>query len=160
MLDLGILDYIFLGLVALGGVLGILRGILKELYLFSAFILAFLASVVLSLPVTLWVGQKLAFYENKFLVSFLIIFVASMILLNLILNWVTPNNKDKEIKLNWKSRIFGFLFGLIHGVLYVGFASWILMQQSFIEPETLFSGAQKFYPRAVEILMFFSRFYQ
>jgi len=158
MLELGILDFIFGGLVLTGAIMGIFRGLLKELYLLSAFLLAFLSSIVLSLPITQWWGQRLEFLSGQYLFTFLLLFLISMALLTLVLHWVMPNTK--KTKISWKSRISGFFLGLIHGGFYIALLSWILMQQKWIMPEKLFSGDQKFYPAVVEILLFFTRFYQ
>lgn len=153
-----VVDYVFMGVVLLGLLAGILRGFLKELYQGSAFLLAFLASVVFSLPVTEWAVRWIPSLEQFYFPAFLLLFICSEILLLLILNVATKQDKKKKKPL--KSRIAGAFLGLVNGSLAVGFISWLLMMQRWIEPESLFSGDMVIYPLIAEKLMIFTNFYQ
>lgn len=153
-----IVDYIFMGVVLLGLLAGILRGFLKELYHSSAFLLAFLASVVFALPVTEWASRWIPSLSGFYFPAFLLLFVFSELLLLLILNAATRQEKNKKKPV--KSRIFGAFFGLLNGGFAVCLVSWLLMLQRWIDPVKLFSGKMVLYPYIAEKLMIFTRFYQ
>jgi len=158
MTALSVVDYVFLGVVFLGLLVGILRGFLKELYQGSAFLLAFLASVVFSLPLTEWAVRWIPSLEHFYFPAFLLLFTLSELLLLLILNVATRHDKKKKKAL--KSRITGGLLGIINGSLAVCLITWLLMMQRWIQPEKLFSGDMVLYPMIAEKLMIFTHFYQ
>lgn len=152
------LDYTFIGLLVLGLVVGIIRAALKEGYLLSGFILSFLSSIVLSVPVTDWAGKYIKVIQGNYLYAFLFLFLVSFGILYWIMGLLLKNNRGK--KKSAASRLTGGLFGILRGVLNSFGITWVLMLQTWITPEWLYSSTHTFYSPMAEYLLFFSSYYQ
>jgi membrane protein required for colicin V production len=156
-IQLGILDYVYLGLLAIGFLIGIVRGALKEGYSLSAFILSFLVAVVLSLSMTEFLNPYIPFLNQQYLYSFLLVFI----FLNILLIWVMSRilKKDKKEKKPAITRLIGGIWGLAKGACYGLWITWVMMLQTWVDLELLYTTDSFLYPKLTELLLVFTRYY-
>ena len=110
-------DYVILGVILASGVLGLLRGFLKEIFSLLAYILSFLAAV--------WWGPRLIPMLSRYIdqavltvgLAYFLVFIASLLLLGL-LNKTLGALLDVT-GLGSADRGLGFLFGIFRGVVIV-----------------------------------------
>lgn len=110
-------DYVILGVILASGILGLLRGFLKEVFSLLAYILSFLAAV--------WWGPHLIPMLSRYIdqavltvgLAYFLVFIASLLLLGL-LNKTLGALLDVT-GLGSADRGLGFLFGIFRGVVIV-----------------------------------------
>lgn len=110
-------DYVILGVFLASGLLGLLRGLLKEIFSLLAYVLSFLAAI--------WWGPRLIPMLTRYIdqavltvgLAYFLVFIASLLLLGL-LNKTLGALLDVT-GLGSADRGLGFLFGLFRGVIIV-----------------------------------------
>ena len=110
-------DYVILGVLLASGLLGLMRGLLKEIFSLLAYILSFLAAV--------WWGPSLIPTLSRYIdqavltegLAYFLIFIASLLLLGL-LNKTLSALLDVT-GLGSADRGLGFVFGILRGVVIV-----------------------------------------
>ncbi|MGG4603617.1 CvpA family protein [Alcaligenaceae bacterium 429] len=109
-------DYLLLALLGLSSILGLIRGLLKELLSLIAYIAAFLVAI--------WWGPSLSVLLTDYLnndllrtaVSYAVLFIAALLTLGL-LNMMLATLIDRS-GLGSADHAFGALFGLLRGVVF------------------------------------------
>jgi len=110
-------DYVALGIVALSGLLGLLRGFLKEFFSLIAYVAAFIGAVWWGPQVYPWFQ---AFIDNSLLsmgIGYGLTFIGVLLVVGL-LN-LTLGTLIEKTGLGPADRGLGILFGLARGVLIV-----------------------------------------
>lgn len=110
-------DYVILGIVLVSGLLGLLRGLLKEVFSLLAYLLSFLAAI--------WWGPALIPMLARYIdqavltvgLAYFLVFIISLLILGL-LNKTIAALVDVT-GLGSADRGLGFLFGVVRGVVLV-----------------------------------------
>ncbi|MDA3850009.1 MAG: CvpA family protein [Spirochaetaceae bacterium] len=156
-MTLGLLDYIYFGMLALAILLGIMRGAVKEGYALSARILSFLAALVLSLSLGDYLGPRITLFHLGYLIPFILIYLT----VSLILLWIMSRilRKEKKHSLPMVSRLAGALLGLFSGGFFILLCNWILMLQNWFDLESHFLVVSYFFTRVAQFLLVFAGYY-
>jgi len=110
-------DFIVLAILAVSSVLGLLRGLLKEILSLIAYVLAFMAAIWWGPRVSLWLE---AYIDNPLLrtgAAYAAVFLCALLLVGL-LN-VTANLLIQKTGLTPADHGLGMLFGFLRGVVLV-----------------------------------------
>lgn len=112
-------DYLILGFIGLSGVLGLFRGLVKELMSLVAYIAASSAAVWWGPQASLWLGDWVANPLVRSALAYLVVFIVALLAVGLV-NMTLSAMIDKT-GLGTADHGFGMLFGLARGVVLVLF---------------------------------------
>ena len=145
--NLNIIDVVFVLFILCGGVVGMKRGVFKELVMTVGYLLLFVVSIVLKNPIAELLSLNLPFFNfgGSFqgivvlniliyqLLAFIIVFAVLSVIFNLILKITKVFEKilDFTIILGFLSKILGLIVGLIEGYIIVFLLSVILSYPIF-----------------------------
>jgi membrane protein required for colicin V production len=121
-------DYLLLAPIIFGLCFGLYRGLFKELVAFFCVVLGIVAVRYFGAICADFLVEKLAMSPSSAMaVSSIVIFIAAVIVLNILANMLTK--LFKAMKINWLNRLAGMFFG--------GF-KWVLILSIVLNIITLF----------------------
>lgn len=110
-------DYTIIAIVTISGLVGMLRGFIKEAFALAMWVLAFLAAFNLSGAVAVWLEDSISLPSARTAMAFVGIFVVVLLLGGLLTFMV--GKMVESTGLTGPDRMIGGLFGLARGLLLV-----------------------------------------
>ena len=111
-------DYAVIVIVSLSVIVSVMRGLLKEVLAILGWVVAFYVAKTYSSQILPMMPVEIPTESLRMLASFLVLFVATLILSSLLA--IALASIFKKMDLGWLNRSLGALFGLARGVLIVG----------------------------------------
>ncbi len=111
------LDYFVIGIIAVSSLLGLVRGVVKELLSLLAWVLAFMAAKLFADWATRWVPVQLENPALRHAAGFILIFILVMVLAMLV--GMVLSASIKALGLGLADRLLGMAFGSLRGVTIV-----------------------------------------
>lgn len=108
-------DYFVIAIVGVSMLLGLMRGAIKEVFSLAAWILAFIVAKAYSVELSRWLEIVVSNSSLRLLTAFIILFVATLIILGLISLMLTT--LIKKIGLGSIDHVLGTLIGFVRGVV-------------------------------------------
>lgn len=112
-------DYVILALIALSGVLGLFRGLIKELMSLVAYIVASCAALWWGPQASAWVGDWVANPLIRSALAYLILFILALLAVGLVN--MSLSAMINKTGLGTADHGFGMLFGVARGVVLILF---------------------------------------
>lgn len=141
-LAINVIDVVIILLILLAGVIGLKRGVFKELVMTIGYLILIIVSFWIKTPIGEFLAENLPFltFGGKLIympvvniifyqmIAFIVVFAILAIIFNLILfaTKVLEKILDATIVLGLVSRILGFIVGLIEGYIIVYFICVLL----------------------------------
>ena len=110
-------DYAVLGVVGLSMLIGIFRGLIKEMIALAGWILAAVAASMFASQVAEWVPEAVSTPVVRVALAFVIVFLA-VLLLSALVGWIC-SMLIKAAGLGFADRILGAMFGFARGAIVV-----------------------------------------
>jgi membrane protein required for colicin V production len=110
-------DYGVLFIIGSSVILSVMRGLVRELLALAGWVVAFVVANVFSDTVSLWLPESLGNTSLRVLAAFVLIFVATLVLMALLARLV--RNLVHGAGMSTEDRILGALFGFARGLLVV-----------------------------------------
>jgi len=141
MVNLPVIDYIFIFLILLMIVHGYIKGFIEELFSWAALILAIWAAVLLNSAAAAFIRQKAM--QNVRVVPEILGFAAIFILVMIVIKLLEKILKDviAGANLGTVNRILGALFGIIEGFAFVVLVIFVLSVQPLFNPSKIFADS-------------------
>jgi membrane protein required for colicin V production len=111
------LDYAIIGVFAASLVVGVLRGLVREVLSILGWVIAFLAANLLAGPLGPFMPQAIPSPELRIAAAFVAVFVGSLILTTLV--GLLLSKIVKAVGLGGVDRMLGAIFGAARGLLIV-----------------------------------------
>jgi membrane protein required for colicin V production len=108
-------DYFVIAIVGVSMLLGLMRGAIKEVFSLASWILAFIVAKAYSVELSRWLETVVSNSSLRLLTAFIILFVATLIILGVISFFLTT--LIKKIGLGSVDRVLGTAIGLVRGVV-------------------------------------------
>ncbi len=132
-----IVDYAILVIIGLSAVLGLVRGMIRDLFSIAAWIAALLAAVFFTDIVASWFESQVASSTLRQAIAFACLFVGVLLLSSPLMR-VVGELVDRS-GLSGTDRILGFFFGLLRGAVIV--ALLVMLSRSTPLPNQPWWGA-------------------
>ena len=114
-LELNIVDYCFLGVLAASLIYGLIRGLTREILSLVAWVLAFLAAKVLSLPLSKFLVSWVDSSTVRGVAAFIGLLVVFIFLFSFLA--IKISKMVKATSLTGIDRLLGSVFGFFRGIL-------------------------------------------
>ena len=108
-------DYLALGIVSVSVVLGVIRGLVKEVLSLLTWVAAYALAQAFYLDVIPWLPGEIPGQPLKILVAFVLLMLAGWLLMSFVT--IAIGELIKLSGLGVVDRVLGVLFGLVRGVL-------------------------------------------
>ena len=112
-----VIDIIVLAIVGISVLIGVLRGLVREVLALVAWVGAFLVANLLAPDAAKLLPQAMASEEIRLLVSFVVVFIVVLVGLSVLA--ILASKVVKVVGLGPADRVVGGVFGLVRGVLVV-----------------------------------------
>ena len=112
-----VIDIVVLAIVGISIVLGVFRGLVREVLSVVAWVAAFLVANLLAPEAAKLLPQAMASEEIRLLVSFVVVFIVALIGLSVLA--ILASKLVKVVGLGPADRAVGGVFGLVRGMLVV-----------------------------------------
>jgi len=108
-------DYFVIAIIGISMLVGLMRGAIKEVFSLASWILAFIIAKVYSAELSRWLENLVSNSSLRLLTAFIVLFVASLLVLGLISLMLTT--LIKKIGLGSVDRALGTMIGFVRGVV-------------------------------------------
>ena len=108
-------DYFVIAIVGVSMLLGLMRGAIKEVFSLASWILAFIVAKAYTVELSRWLETLVSNPSLRLLTAFIILFVATLIILGVISLMLTA--LIKKIGLGSVDRVLGTSIGFVRGVV-------------------------------------------
>ncbi len=108
-------DYFVIAIIGVSMLLGLMRGAIKEVFSLASWILAFIVAKAYSVELSRWLETVVSNPSLRLLTAFIILFVATLIILGVISLMLTA--LIKKIGLGSVDRVLGTSIGFVRGVV-------------------------------------------
>lgn len=106
------LDILILILLTYGLIVGLFRGLIKEILAIASVILGFIGAKMFGITFSLWLHQQFLWVQSVCeVLAYALIFIGIVITLNLIA--LLLGKLAKAIHLSWLNRLLGGMFGIL-----------------------------------------------
>jgi len=141
MVNLPVIDYIFIFLILLMVVHGYIKGFVEELFSWAALILAIWAAVLLNSAAAAFIRQRAM--QNVRVVPEILGFAAIFVLVIIVIKLLEKILRDviEGANLGAVNKFFGALFGIIEGFAFVILVIFVLSVQPLFNPSKIFAGS-------------------
>ncbi len=111
------IDYFILGIIALSGLMGLLRGLLKEAISLATWIAAFIVATLFVQDGAAYLGKYIGIPSVNIILAFGILYLGTLLIGGLI-NLVVAQLVQRT-GLSGPDRLLGLVFGLLRGLVFV-----------------------------------------
>ena len=138
---MAVIDFIFIGVIALLVIRGFFRGFIKEVFSMAGLVFGVLAALFLYkngadfLRAQFWPDLRVIPEILAFVALFMIVFLIAKIIESLIKGIIL------KIKLDGADKFLGLLFGLLLGIAVVSLVLFLLKIQPIFNSEAILSGS-------------------
>lgn len=133
------LDIVFLVLIGLGGLRGLFKGFVSEVFSVAAVVLGVAAAVFFSNAVVPYLVPYLGTTVFTRIAAFLILFLAVFIIVKILEKVV--GNISEGLNLGGLDKILGLILGIVEGGLTVAVIIFILTVQPIVDVKALLEGS-------------------
>ncbi len=113
-----VFDYIVLTILGLSILIGVMRGLLREVLSIAGWVAAFLVAKFYTAQLSPLLPQAISSDSLRYMAAFIILFLATLIITSLLA--MALSQVFKATGLGWIDRIFGAVFGVVRGLMIVG----------------------------------------
>ena len=131
MIDIAVIDWIFISLALLMIIHGYIKGFVEELFSWAALILAIWMGVLLNSAVAAYIREQIM--QNVRVVPEILAFIAVFVLIMVLVKLLERVLKDviEGANLGAVNKMFGALFGLVEGLAFTTLIIFVLTVQPF-----------------------------
>jgi len=115
MLQLPLIDYCLLAIVAISAIAGLLRGLIREVLSLLAWVISAWAALHYAAPVSHLFDQVIAVPSLRIVAAFGVIFLATLLIVSLV-GWLISKLLDST-GLSGMDQLAGLIFGGLRGIL-------------------------------------------
>ena len=113
-----IFDYIVLIILGLSVLIGVMRGLLREVLSIAGWVAAFLVAKFYTAQLSPLLPQAISADSLRYMAAFIVLFLSTLIITSLLA--MALSQVFKATGLGWIDRIFGAVFGVARGLMIVG----------------------------------------
>ncbi len=113
-----IFDYIVLTILGLSILIGVMRGLLREVLSIAGWAAAFLVAKFYTAQLSPLLPQAISSDSLRYMAAFIVLFLSTLIITSLLA--IALSQVFKATGFGWIDRIFGAVFGVARGLMIVG----------------------------------------
>jgi membrane protein required for colicin V production len=111
-------DYIVLAILGLSVLIGVMRGLVREVLSILGWVAAFVVAQSYTTKLSPMLPNAIPSESLRYLAAFVILFLATLLITSLLA--IALSQVFKLTGLGWIDRIFGAIFGILRGMLILG----------------------------------------
>jgi membrane protein required for colicin V production len=111
-------DYIVLAILGLSVLIGVMRGLVREVLSILGWVAAFVVAQSYTTQLSPMLPNAIPSESLRYLAAFVILFLATLLITSLLA--IALSQVFKLTGLGWIDRIFGAIFGILRGMLILG----------------------------------------